>query len=327
MSASEWRPFAIDDRAFDDAGGGPGPRILNVTFRRPKSAPKDGASPAGSALVSTATVLLGLLAVSLFVVSLAAQYRYVLSVKHQPLPSIIEALALDIGMAIFSLLSLGLARAGQSARVERALVVTCAFGSAAMNFAAANDGSPRSVAAYVLPPVFLAVVVDRVVAVVRRHVLGDADRSAWTGFGLVALYLLRFVLAMPSTASGLRRQVLVMTPLPDVSADVLSPVPNVAALPAAPETPGSATIPPAGLAPEAQVKVTAEHGRGRARGESKTARFLALVKDRYGELAAIDPAKVGRIAADLAPEVGLDVGAARSALRPRVLAAQAGGAS
>ena len=44
MSASEWRPFAIDDRAFDDAGGGPGPRILNVTFRRPKSAPKDGAS-------------------------------------------------------------------------------------------------------------------------------------------------------------------------------------------------------------------------------------------------------------------------------------------
>ena len=63
------------------------------------------------------------------------------------------------------------------------------------------------------------------------------------------------------------------------------------------------------------------------RGESKTAQFLGLVKARHGELAGIDPAQVGRIAADLAPKVGLNIGAARSALRPRVLAAQAGGAS
>ena len=117
-------------------------------------------------------------------------------------------------MTIFSLLALGLARAGQSARIERALVIACALGSAAMNYAAADDGSPRSVAAYVMPPVFLAVVVDRVVAVVRRHVLGDSERSAWTGFGRVALYVLRFVLAMPSTAKGLRRQVLILAPLP-----------------------------------------------------------------------------------------------------------------
>ena len=173
-------------------------------------------------LVSAAAVLLGLLAVGLFVVSLAAQYRYVFDAKHQALPSVIEAVGLDVGMTIFSLLALGLARAGQSARVERALVIACALGSAAMNYAAANDGSPRSVAAYVMPPVFLAVVVDRVVAVVRRHVLGDSDRSAWTGFGRVALYALRFVLAMPSTAKGLRRQVLILTPLPDTSAAALS---------------------------------------------------------------------------------------------------------
>ena len=79
----------------------------------------------------------------------------------------IEAVGLDVGMAIFSLLALGLAMAGQSARVERALIVACAAGSAPMNYAAANGGSPRSVAAYVVPPVFLAIVVDRVVAVVR----------------------------------------------------------------------------------------------------------------------------------------------------------------
>ena len=73
--------------------------------------------------------------------------------------------------------------------------------------------------------------------------------------------------------------------------------------------------------------ITAGRKPAAKRGESKTAQFLGLVKAREGELAGIDPAKVARIAADLAPQVGLDVGAARSALRPRVLAAQAGGVS
>ena len=319
-----WEPFGIPDTDFDEAPPRNGTRVINLTWRRPRGNETGTGRPPGSALVSAATALLGLLAVGLFVVSLAAQYHYVFSAKHQVLPSIIEAVGLDAGMTIFSLLALGLARAGQSARIERALVIACALGSAAMNYAAANDGSPRSVAAYVMPPVFLAVVVDRVVAVVRRHVLGAADRSAWTGAGRVALYLLRFVLAMPSTASGLRRQVLVLTPLPDTSATALPPaVTDVAALPAA-KTPGSAAIPPADPEPEAQVKVTVADGRGRPRGESKTARFLALVADRHGELGGIDPAKVARIAADLAPEVGLNEGSARAALRPRVLAARGG---
>ena len=41
-----------------------------------------------------------------------------------------------------------------------------------MNFAAANDASPKSVLAYVMPPVFLAVVADRV-SVARRHAVGQ----------------------------------------------------------------------------------------------------------------------------------------------------------
>jgi hypothetical protein len=171
----------------------------------------------GSALVSAAAILLALLGAGLFVVTLAAQYRYVFAAKHQAIPSMIEAAALDLGMAIFSLLALGLAMAGQSARSERALIVACALGSAGMNYAGADVGSPRSVAAYVVPPLFLAVVVDRVVAVVRRHVLGDSERSAWAAAGKAALYLLRLVLALPSTASGLRRLVLELTPLPEAS--------------------------------------------------------------------------------------------------------------
>ena len=179
----------------------------------------------GSALVSAATILLGLLAAGLFVVSLTAQYRYVFAVKHQSVPSAIEAVGLDVGMAVFSLLALGLAMAGQSARIERALIVVCAVASAGQNYAAADVTSPRSVAAYVVPPLFLALVVNRVVAVVRRHVLGDAERSVWAavgrglaaaleGLGLGVLYLLRLVLAPPSTSAGLRRLVLIAAPLP-----------------------------------------------------------------------------------------------------------------
>jgi len=188
----------------------------------------------GSALISSATVLLGLLAAGLFAVSLSAQYRYVFEVKHVAPAAAIEALALDAAMTVFSLLGLGLAMAGQSARIERALIVACALGSAGMNYAAANVTSPRSVVAYVAPPVLLAVVVDRVIAVVRRHVLDDTERSVWAvlgraaaaalkALGLVMLYLLRLVLAPPSTSAGLRRVVLNATPLPEAQRLALPP--------------------------------------------------------------------------------------------------------
>ena len=319
MSAdSRWRPFGIDPPTWENTDG---VRLINQSLRRPAGRAR------GSALITTATVLLGLLAAGLFVVSLRAQFTYILAEKHQAVPAMIEAVGLDVGMAIFSLLALGLAMAGQSARVERALIVACALGSAGMNYAAANGGSPRSVAAYVVPPVFLAIVVDRVVAVVRCHVLGEVERSAWATLGRVALYSLRFVLAAPSTASGVRHQVLAMTPLPAAG--------PVAALPAAP-APVSVSIPdePAGVPdtsePGESTEVDEPQVGGRHRepsGETKTARFLQLVKDQHGPLAAIDPANVSRIASDLAPEVGLHPGSARSALRPLVLAAQNGHSS
>lgn len=183
----------------------------------------------GSRLITIATGLLALLAAGLFVVTLNAQFTYIFAAKHQAVPSMIEAGALDVGMAIFSLLALGIAMAGQTARIERALIVACALGSAAQNYAAADVSSPRSVAAYVAPSLFLALVVDRVVAVVRRHVVGDDERSVWATVGRIAasmakvlglalLYLLRLVLAPPSTAKGLRQVVLVAAPLPGTGA-------------------------------------------------------------------------------------------------------------
>ena len=261
-------------------------------------------------LVSAATVLLGLLAVGLFVVSLAAQYRYVFSAKHQALPSVIEAVGLDAGMTIFSLLALGLARAGQSARIERALVIACALGSAAMNYAAANDGSPRSVAAYVMPPVFLAVVVDRVVAVVRRHVLGDSERSAWTGFGRVALYVLRFVLAMPSTAKGLRRQVLILTPLPDTSAAALSPAVTERGRAACCRDAGQRGHHQPTPEPRAGHRPQARGGRSPS-GPSSSRRMRRWPATMP---ATATGRRSSQVARELAAEVGMQWGSARTAL-------------
>lgn len=179
----------------------------------------------GSRMIATATGLLFLLGAGLLGVSLAAQYRYLQHERHQHAASLTEALALDLGMLIFSLLALGLARAGRPAKAERLLIIGCAAGSAVMNYAASDVTSARSVLAYVMPPIFLAVVADRVISVVRRHYLGDTEASAWRAAGsaarssarfggLVVLYGLRLALAPRSTLAGGRRAVLLATPLP-----------------------------------------------------------------------------------------------------------------
>ena len=283
----------------DPGEQGPGPALRPVpgeSSHFPAGARKQGSSRTpGGVLVAVAAGLLFLLAVGLFAVSLDAQYRYVFHAKHQTAVSWVEALALDLGMAIFSLLALGLARAGKRARVECVLITVCAAASGVMNFAAANDASPKSVLAYVMPPVFLAVVADRVVSVVRRHVLGEHERSPWLAAAPLVLYLLRLVLAPPSTAAGLRRWLLLKTPLPTAR-------------------------PPAMISAPPRKAITGRRGPG-PRAESKTARFLALVEQRHGPLAGFPPEQVSPTCTELAPEVGLDVGAARTALRRAVLAA------
>jgi hypothetical protein len=272
----------------------------------------------GRALINTAAILLGVLDAGLFAVSLAAQYQYIFRAKGERWPAVIEAVALDAGMVIFSLLALGLARAGQSARIERALILVCAAGSAAMNYAAADVTSARSVAAYVMPPVFLAIVTDRVIAVVRRHVLGmDAERSAWAalgraalavlaGLGKAVLYGLRLVLAPGSTLGGVRRCVLIATPLPGALPAVL-PGPDQTALP-----PGScmakAGPEPGGLCGQARP-CSRHEPEVRLPGETKKAHLLRLYADhpQRGDRSA-----ASRAAAQLAPHVQLAQGTARA---------------
>jgi Protein of unknown function (DUF2637) len=188
----------------------------------------------GTMLISAAAWLLVAIGAGALYVSFDAQRQYVFTVRQHQAAAIIEALLLDLLMIVFTLLALGLSRAGKSSRTERALILACAAASAYMNVSDADTASPRSVAAYILAPLTLAVVVDRVVAVIRRHVLADEEPSAWAGpgraaaagaraAGLLILYTLRFLLAPPETATGLRRHVLQAAPLPPVQSRTNNP--------------------------------------------------------------------------------------------------------
>lgn len=271
----------------------------------------------GAGMVNVAVALLFALAIGLYAVSLKAQFAYVMAVKHDDPMAWIEAIALDAGMAVFSLLALGLARAGQSARIERLFVTACALGSAAMNLAAADTTSARSVLAYVMPPLFLAGLVDRVVAVVRRHYLGDDAISAWARMGraclavlqfagLTFLYVLRLVIAPKSTSAGVRLLILRAAPVPQQEPK--------------PAPPRVITVRRPAIKPPRSKAITSN-------GESKTVRFLALVEDRHGPLSDFPIANVSRVCTELAPEVDLDPGAARTALRRAVLSVQNGSQS
>jgi hypothetical protein len=207
----------------------------------------------GQRVIAFATWLLVLLGAGLMYVSFAAQYTYIFAVKRVNVASAIEASMLDAGMVILSALGIGLALAGKASKTERFLIMTCAGLSAFMNYAAADTASWRSVIAYVAAPLFLAVITDRVISVIRRQVLPLDAESAWVPLGratiaaarlaaMILLYLLRTVLAPRETAKGLRRMLLDAAPVPGVIEEV--PVPELPG----PDEPGEAL---AGEAPPA----------------------------------------------------------------------------
>jgi hypothetical protein len=204
-----------------DSSDGTQSRTLITNIRRLAGRER----PPGSLLITAATWLLAILDAGLLYVSFDAQYRYIFAIKNARIPSMIEAGMLDAGMIILSALGIGLAMRGKPSKAERFLIMICSAASAGMNFAAANPGSWRSVAAYTAAPVFLAIITDRVISVIRRHVLPADTESAWAWLGratlraarlavLVALYALRTALAPKETATGLRRMVLAAAPVP-----------------------------------------------------------------------------------------------------------------
>jgi hypothetical protein len=264
--------------------------------------------PPGSMLIASATWLLVILDAGLLYVSFDAQYRYIFAVKNARIPSMIEAAMLDAGMIILSALGIGLAMRGKASKAERFLIMICAAASAGMNFAAANPGSWRSVLAYTAAPVFLAIITDRVISVIRRHVLPGDTESAWAWLGratirtarlavLAALYALRMVLAPKDTATGLRRMVLAAAPVPGMT---------------------EATAVPAIGAPDEDDghgggQVGAEDGDhdGEVAVEFATKKQAFLSRYRGHPQYGIREA-AGRVAAELAPLAGLQAGTGRT---------------
>ncbi|MGH3217898.1 MAG: hypothetical protein ACRDPY_04070 [Streptosporangiaceae bacterium] len=295
-----WRPMGITPESYPEADAN-GVRVLHLGAAK---SPRDWA---GGLLLAAASVLLLGLAATQGYVSWHQQFVFVLAAKHDRSVSGMEALGLDAAAVIFAVLAVALARLGRPAHIERALNLGCALGSMAMNLLGADLLSPRSIAVYVLPPVLYAAGSDRLISVVRRQALsrlGDdaGQRSVWHVAGTGALYLLRFVLAPPSTALGLRRWVLASAPVLAPPSALHAPQ-NVAALPAA-QTPGSAAIAtPVPRRPRA------------ARGTSKRTQLIEAYEalsgadSRYG-----DRSKVSPLAAELASDVGLQPGSARTYL-------------
>jgi hypothetical protein len=246
-----------------------------------------------------------LLAAAAAVVSFTAQYRMVDATRRLAVVAGLEAAIPDAAALVFACLGIALALHGRRAIRARILNVASVGTSVFMNAIAAAPGW-RNLAIWAMPPVAYALASDTLIAVVRvwalaRHqhldpaLTGDTATPLAILGGLI-LWLLRLALAPASTLAGFRAWVL-------------------AECPVAPGRRAPAVSPPSAI-PSPHV--------ARARGETKTSRFLSLVAERNGPLASIPLDRVASISAALAPTADLNPGAARAALRKAVLAAQNG---
>jgi hypothetical protein len=265
-------------------------------------------------------VSLAVLAAASAAVSYTAQYRMVVAAKGTAPVAALEAAIPDLAALIFATLGIALALHGKRAIRARVLNVAAVVTSVAMNVLAAGHGW-RNLAIWAMPPVAYALASDTAIGVVRawtiarqkalNAALAEDDATPLAILGGLLLWLLRLSIAPASTLAGFRSWV-------------------VEECPVAPSSRGRPVRRgPHGVAAPRPVKTLtgspeAEARSGGVRQGTKTARFLALVADRYGPLEAFPLAEVSRVSTELAPEVGLDPGAARSALRRHVQSAQNG---
>jgi hypothetical protein len=266
---------------------------------------------------------LGVLAAASAVVSYAAQYRMVYAAKRVALAAALEAGIPDVAALIFAALGIALALHGKRAIRPRILNVCAVATSVAMNLLAAGHGW-RDLAIWAMPPVAYALASDTAIGVVRawtiarqgalNEALADDGSSPLALVGGLMLWTLRLAVAPVSTLSGFRSWVIDECPV----------APGRRAVAAVPLTPPQMTSAP-------RSAITHRSAQGTSRSDvgavTKTQRFLNLVIDRYGPLDEFQIANVSKVCSELAPEVDLNTGAARTALRRYVQAAQNGSSS
>jgi signal transduction histidine kinase len=239
------------------------------------------------------------LAAAAAAVSFTAQYRMAETARHLPAIAALEAAIPDAAALVFACLGIALALHGRRALRARALNLASVAASVFMNAIAAEPGW-RNLAIWAMPPVAYALASDTLIGVVRarslarhQHLASALAHDAATplaALGGVVLWLLRLTLAPASTVSGFRAWVLEECP-----------------------------VAPGRRAPKLR-SASSPHPRK----ATKTARFLDLVTERHGSLASIPLHRVAGISADLAPQLDLNAGAARTALRKAVLSARNG---
>ncbi len=320
VTTEEYLRFGVTDEEFAAApAASNGARIVNVTLRKPK-VHKDR----GTGWLRNAMIALGFLAAASAVVSFTAQYRLVFAAKGIPSISGLEAGIPDVAALIFASLGIALALHGKRAIRARVLNVGAVATSITMNVLAAGHGW-RDLAVWAMPPIAYALASDTAIGVVRawaiarqralNEALADDETTPLAILGGFLLWVLRLALAPCSTLSGFRCWVLEECPVAPgrrAQAKVLAARNDKTALPAS----------------RAVKAITAPRQPGSApRGDTKTSRFLALVAERHGPLADFPVGDVSRVCTALAPEVGLDAGAARAALRKQVISLQNGSAS
>jgi hypothetical protein len=247
-------------------------------------------------------------------VSFTAQYRLVFAARGIAVAAALEAAIPDAAALVFACLGLALALHGRRGFRARLLNAASAGTSLLMNVLAAGPGW-RDVAVWVMPPAAYALASDTLIGVVRTRVTasqasargaGADDASMLAAAGGLVLWLLRLLVSPASTLAGFRAWVLAECPVAPGRRAATAAVALV-------------------TAPRSEAPAPGQRGSG-ARDGTKTARFLALVTERHGPLSAIPLPTVSRISAAIAPQVGLNTGAARAALRRAVLAAQDGAA-
>ena len=262
------------------------------------------------------------LAAAAAAVSFTAQYRMVDAARRLPVIAGLEAVIPDAAALVFACLGVALALHGRRAIRARVFNIAAVATSVFMNTIAAAPGW-RSLAIWAMPPVAYALASDTLIGVVRAWTIsrrralvismaGD-EATPLAILGGLLLWLLRLAVAPVSTLAGFRSWVVEECPV----------APGRRAQPVRPELQAAAASEPV---KEITGRPQGAAGRPGRRAGTKTARFLALVAARYGPLDAFPLADVSRISTQLAPEVGLDPGAARTALRRHVQSLQNGDA-
>jgi hypothetical protein len=323
MTGNDWRPFEPpDDHRTATSAPASNVRIVDATPRSPRETDR------AATWLRSAMIALAFLASAAAVVSWQAQYRLVFAVKHLQAVAALEAGIPDAGALIFASLGIAMALHGRRAIRARVLNVACVGVSVGMNALAAEHGA-KDLAIWIMPPVAYALASDTLIGVVRswtiarqkalNEALNDDDATPLDMLGGLLLWLLRLAIAPRSTLSGFRRWVIEECPSSPARRHFPA-APPAPQLPAAP----SPILRSATLVPARRPRRPRTTGR---RSDTKTSRLFALVAERHGPLESLPLSEVSKICTALAPEVDLDPGAARSALRKHVQSLQNGHAS